>query len=152
MSTQKWRAERFRRSPGARIVRPCILAALVGATSFGTLATEDAPSAKAFCVREQPLASGPRITPFLQYQTEQAWQEDEERAKTWDAIRVEKELLKAQNGLRQKLLEMIGGLPTAKTDLHAQVTGKIQMDGFSIEKLIFQSLPGVYVTALVYVP
>ena len=26
------------------------------------------------------------------------------------------------------------------------------MDGFSVEKLIFQSLPGVYVTALVYVP
>jgi len=26
------------------------------------------------------------------------------------------------------------------------------MDGFAIEKLIFQSLPGVYVTALVYVP
>src|SRR5258707_3522140 len=47
---------------------------------------------------------------------------------------------------------MIGGLPTAKTDLHAQITGKIQMDGFSIEKLIFQSLPGVYVTALVYLP
>src|SRR5258707_161526 len=47
---------------------------------------------------------------------------------------------------------MIGGLPAAKTDLHAQITGKIQMDGFSIEKLILQSLPEVYVTALVYLP
>src|SRR5204862_2784984 len=34
----------------------------------------------------------------------------------------------------------------------ARVTGRIQMQGFSVEKLIFQSLPGVYVTALVYVP
>src|SRR5713226_9062659 len=151
MSTEKWRAK-WRQSQIARIIRPCIVAALAGAASFGTLATEDAPPAKAFCIREQPLEPGPRITPFLQYQTEQAWQEDEERAKAWEAIRDEKELLKAQNGLRQKLLEMIGGLPPAKTDLHAQVTGKIQMDGFSIEKLIFQSLPGVYVTALVYVP
>ncbi len=150
MSTEKW--QWLRRSPVARIVRACILAALVGATSFGALATEDAPPAKAFCVREQPLAPGPRITPFLQYQTEQAWQEDEERVKACEAIRDEKELLKTQSELRQKLLEMIGGLPTAKTDLHAQVTGKIQMDGFSIEKLIFQSLPGVYVTALVYIP
>src|SRR5437588_6589524 len=47
---------------------------------------------------------------------------------------------------------MIGGLPAVKTDLHPRVTGRIQMDGFSVEKLIFQSLPGVYVTALVYVP
>src|SRR5260370_42610484 len=47
---------------------------------------------------------------------------------------------------------MIGRLPAVKTDLHPRVTGRIQMDGFSVEKLIFQSLPGVYVTALVYVP
>jgi cephalosporin-C deacetylase-like acetyl esterase len=47
---------------------------------------------------------------------------------------------------------MIGGLPETKTDLHPRIAGKIRMDGFSIEKLIFQSLPGVYVTALVYVP
>src|SRR5207253_5160845 len=40
----------------------------------------------------------------------------------------------------------------AKTDLQARVTGRIEMDGFSVEKLIFQSLPGVYVTALLYVP
>lgn len=47
---------------------------------------------------------------------------------------------------------MIGGLPERKTDLHARITGKIQMEGFSIEKLIFESIPGVYVTALVYSP
>ena len=47
---------------------------------------------------------------------------------------------------------MIGGLPGQKTNLHPRITGKIQMEGFSIEKLIFESLPGVYVTALVYVP
>jgi cephalosporin-C deacetylase-like acetyl esterase len=47
---------------------------------------------------------------------------------------------------------MIGGLPEVKTELRPRVTGRIQMDGFSIEKLIFQSLPGVYITALVYVP
>src|SRR5207248_3951355 len=47
---------------------------------------------------------------------------------------------------------MIGGLPDVNTDLRPRVTGRIQMDGFTIEKLIFQSLPGVYVTALVYLP
>ena len=92
------------------------------------------------------------MTPFLQYQAEQAWREDDDRQKAWDAIQDQRELLKTQDELRQKLLQMIGGLPAVKTDLHPRVTGKIQMDGFSVEKLIFQSLPGVYVTALVYVP
>ena len=47
---------------------------------------------------------------------------------------------------------MIGGLPTQKTALHPTITGRIAGNGFHIEKLVYQSLPGLYVTALVYVP
>jgi pimeloyl-ACP methyl ester carboxylesterase len=54
--------------------------------------------------------------------------------------------------LRHKILTMLGGLPAQRTPLHPRVTGRIAMDGFHIEKLIFESLPGVYVTALLYVP
>ena len=44
--------------------------------------------------------------------------------------RSESDLLKVQADLRQKLLRLIGGLPTEKTDLHARITGNMQMDGF----------------------
>jgi len=128
------------------------MAALAGAIAMRALAADDAPPPQAFLVREQALPPGPRTTPFLQYQAEQAWREDDDRRKAWDAIQGQKELVKTQDALRQKLLQMIGGLPAVKTDLHPSVTGKIQMDGFSVEKLTFQSLPGVYVAALVYVP
>src|SRR5437660_3069868 len=135
------------------MIRPCIImVVMAGTIAFCALAVGDSPSAQAFFVREQPLPPGPRITPFLQYQAEQAWSEDNDRIKAWEAIRDEAGLHKAQDDLRQKLLQMIGGLPTVKTDLHAVITGKIPMNGFVIEKLIFQSLPGVYVTGLVYVP
>src|SRR6266403_3987362 len=134
-----------------RMIRPCIMAVLAGAIALCAPAADDPPP-QSFRVREQPLSLGPRITPFLQYQAEQAWREDDDRQKAWDAIHDQRELLKTQDELRQKLLQMIGGLPAVKTDLHPRVTGRIQMDGFSVEKLIFQSLPGVYVTALVYVP
>jgi cephalosporin-C deacetylase-like acetyl esterase len=83
---------------------------------------------------------------------DQAWKQDEERQKLWRSIRTESELLGIQADLRQKLLRLIGGLPTEKTDLHARITGTMRRDGYSIEKLIFESLPRVYVTALVYVP
>ena len=116
-----------------------------------TLLAQDAPPADAFEVMQQPKA-GPRITPFLQYQLDEAWRQDEAQQKTWESIKTEEDLQRLQKQLRASLLEMIGGLPERKTDLHARITGKIQMEGFSIEKLIFESLPGVYVTALVYSP
>src|SRR5205823_3160893 len=57
-----------------------------------------------------------------------------------------------QEQLRESLLTMFGGLPAVKTPLNPHITGRIPMDGFHIEKLIFESLPGFYVTAAVYVP
>jgi hypothetical protein len=72
--------------------------------------------------------------------------------RTWEAIRTESDLLRLQAEMREKLLQMIGGLPAKKTELHAKITGTIRMNGYSVEKVIFESLPGVYVTALVYAP
>lgn len=117
-----------------------------------SLFADDAPPTEAFQVRTSALPSGPRITPFLAYQTEQAWSDDAARQRKWESIQTPQELKKYQDELRQSLLKMIGGLPDKKTDLHARITGKIQMDGFTIEKLIFESLPGIYVSALVYSP
>jgi pimeloyl-ACP methyl ester carboxylesterase len=112
---------------------------------------QSAPASDAFEVLQKPK-DGPRITPFLRYQLDEAWRQDEEQQKIWESIHTEADLQRIQKQLRSSLLEMIGGLPDQKTELHARVTGKIQMGGFSIEKLIYESLPGVYVTALVYSP
>jgi pimeloyl-ACP methyl ester carboxylesterase len=117
-----------------------------------TLAADETPPKEAFQVLQQASPPGPRITPYLRYQTEQAWKQDDDRRAVWNAIHTEQDLLRLQDDLRAKLLQMIGGLPEEKTDLHSRITGKIAMDGFSIEKLIFESLPGVYITALVYIP
>lgn len=115
------------------------------------MSAQNVPTADAFEVLQKPK-DGPRITPFLQYQLDEAWRQDEAQQKIWESIQTEADLQRLQKQLRASLLEMIGGLPDRKTDLHARVTGTIQMEGFSIEKLIFESLPGVYVTALVYSP
>jgi hypothetical protein len=135
---------------GRQFSRLLALFAWSGAIAFVANA-QGVPPKDAFQVLQQP-AAGPRITPFLQYQLDLAWRLDEERQRTWEAVRTEGDLLKLQETMRQKLLQMIGGLPSEKTELHAQITGKIQMQGYSIEKLIYESLPGVYVTALVYAP
>src|SRR4051794_27789049 len=55
--------------------------------------------------------------------------------------------------LRQQLLEMLGLDPLPeRTPLHATVTGTVDGGDFVVEKLHFQSPPGLYVTAPFYKP
>lgn len=111
-----------------------------------------APPPEAFVVFPKSPLPGPRITPYLEYQTRLAWDQDDIRRKVFEGLRDQRDLFRVQSELRHKLLEIIGGLPAQKTPLLPRVTGRIEMDGFHIEKLLFQSLPGIYVSALVYVP
>jgi hypothetical protein len=54
---------------------------------------------------------------------------------------------------RRQLLEMLGLDPLPeKTDLKPVITGKIEHDEFVVEKLHFQSRPGLYVTGNLYLP
>jgi hypothetical protein len=54
---------------------------------------------------------------------------------------------------RRQLLEMLGLDPMPeRTDLQAVVTGQTEHDEFVVERLHFQSLPGLYVTANLYLP
>lgn len=52
---------------------------------------------------------------------------------------------------RAGFLEGLGGLP-ARTPLNARVTGTLQRDGYRIEKIVFESQPGFFVTANLYLP
>ena len=57
-----------------------------------------------------------------------------------------------QGAFAAELKAAIGLAPWRKTPLHAEITGPPDRDGYTIENLLFQSLPGFYVTANVYVP
>ncbi len=54
---------------------------------------------------------------------------------------------------RAQLFENLGLSPLPeKGDLHPVITGKVEREDFVVEKLHFQSLPGLYVTANFYLP
>jgi dienelactone hydrolase len=54
---------------------------------------------------------------------------------------------------RRQLLEMLGLDPLPeRTDLHATITGTTDHELFTVERLHFQSRPGLYVTGNLYVP
>jgi cephalosporin-C deacetylase-like acetyl esterase len=133
----------------------CRLAA--GAAACAALAApvasgaDAAPPADAFRVLE-PAAEGPAVTPYLRLQLERAWAFDEMRRSRLDAIRSEAELHSLEAELRRALLASIGGLPAERGRLNARIVDTIPRSGYRVEKLVFESLPGLHVTAHVYVP
>jgi dienelactone hydrolase len=63
------------------------------------------------------------------------------------------EFEKARPALRADYLDMLGLKPLPqRTPLQATVTGRLERDGYTVEKLHFQSQPGLYVTANLYLP
>lgn len=135
-----------------RLVGGIAMAAMCAAATGQDATRVSTPPAEAFRVLPPADAPGPQISSYLLYQTQLAWHQDQLRQERWSQIESESDLLRLRAELRKSLLESIGGLPTEKTDLHATITGRIAGNGYHIEKLIYQSLPGFYVTALVYVP
>jgi len=74
-------------------------------------------------------------------------------AQCLDDIRSLDDWKKQQPELRRQLLDMLGLDPLPKrTPLKAQITGSLERDAYRIEKIVFQSLPGLYVTGNFYVP
>lgn len=56
-----------------------------------------------------------------------------------------------QDFIRKKLLECTGPFPE-KTPLNARVTRTIDKGSFRVEHIVFESLPGFYVTSSLYLP
>jgi dienelactone hydrolase len=133
----------------ARSITAALAAVLLGAA---VAPAQDAPTAEMLTVLGHPPEPGARITPYLQYQLEQAWRQDDRRRAAFEAVRTEADLRTLRAEIRSRVLGIIGGLPATKTPLNARVTGTIPMDGYRIEKVVFESVPGLHVTALVYVP
>src|SRR5262245_41834065 len=107
-----------------------VLVVTLGAAS---LEAADRPPAEALQVEAARPAPGPRITPFLRWQLDRAWEQDEERRAAFAAVRTEADLRALQADLRAKVLDIIGGLPGERTPLDARVTGTVPRDGYRIE-------------------
>lgn len=74
--------------------------------------------------------------------------QEQERAAITDVAQFEAE----RRRTRERFLAAIGGLPDERGPLQAQCTGVIDRGSYTIEKTIYQSLPGFHVTANLYVP
>src|SRR5262249_8077292 len=83
---------------------------------------------------------------------ELAARQQEARRKLFAAVTTKQELEELQQSLRQKFLGLLDGRPERKGPPPSKVLGKIDGDDYTIEKLVFESFPNYFVTALLYKP
>ena len=80
-----------------------------------------------------------------------AFRQLEERKAAIARLHTKSDYLERQAEVKDKLLRMIGPFPE-KTPLNARVTGVIKKPDYRVEKVIFESVPGYYVTAALFLP
>ena len=56
-----------------------------------------------------------------------------------------------QKWVRETLWRLIGGMPE-RTPLNARTTGSLERDRYKVEKVVYESRPGLYVSANLYIP
>ena len=105
------------------------------------------------CLCLRPLsAQTPPQDPFLGWLDKLAQKQLDEREREIAKIRNVADAERRKLVVRTRLSEIIGGLPTYDGPLNPRVTGRIESEFYTIEKVIFESLPGFYVTGNVYRP
>ena len=67
-------------------------------------------------------------------------------------LRTKEDWDRRRAAVRGKFLSMMGGLPSGRSPLRARTTGTLDRGDYRVEKIVFESLPGLPVTANLYIP
>jgi dienelactone hydrolase len=81
----------------------------------------------------------------------QAQERLSQRLNTIEQLKSSEEILNYQKKMRKLMIEQLGGFPN-RSPLNPLVVGRIPGDGYTIEKVIFESQPNHHVTANLYLP
>ena len=89
---------------------------------------------------------------LLRWMNQIAQQQLHRRENAIAAIQTVADAERRKELVRETLLDILGDLPDYNGPLNARITGRIEAESYSIEKVIFESLPGFFVTANLYRP
>jgi hypothetical protein len=88
---------------------------------------------------------------LIHHLNKQAFELLDNRDEEVKGISTSEQWAKRKQKIKNVLLDITGPFPE-KTPLNATVTGIIRREGFRIEKILYESMPGFYVTAALFLP
>jgi dienelactone hydrolase/pimeloyl-ACP methyl ester carboxylesterase len=94
----------------------------------------------------------PANTNLHQQLLDLAARQEEQRRTRFAAVKTKADLETLQSSLRETFLKLLDGFPDHKDAPPVKKTGQIEADDYRIEKLVFESYPGYFVSALLYKP
>jgi cephalosporin-C deacetylase-like acetyl esterase len=74
------------------------------------------------------------------------------RAAQVAALRTKDDAIARQAEVRRRIASLVGGIPKASGRVVPKIFGRVDDDGFRIENVAFESVPGYWITANVFVP
>lgn len=88
---------------------------------------------------------------LVQHLNQQAFALLDERDKEIAGLTTKEDWAKRQARVDKILMDVVGPFPE-KTPLAAKVTGTLKKEGYRVEKIIYESIPGFYVTGGLFIP
>jgi dienelactone hydrolase len=98
------------------------------------------------------LAQQTSPDPLLRWMDQIAQEQLQRRELALASIHTAGDAENRKQWVRQTILSLLGGLPEYNGPLNPRIMGRIPGENYAIEKVIFESLPGFYVTANLYRP
>lgn len=102
------------------------------------------------CLKPGP-GEPPAASLFYSQLQRQAYQALDRRLIAYEDLKTPEQIASYQQRMRGFFTDQLGGFPE-RTSLNSQVVGKINADGYHIEKILFESQPKHHVTATLYLP
>src|SRR4051812_33313808 len=81
-----------------------------------------------------------------------AARQEERRRTRFSAVKSKADLELLQKELRQALLRLLGGFPERREAPPSRIVATIDAGDYLVEKLVYESFPGYFVSALLYRP
>ena len=70
----------------------------------------------------------------------------------WRRMKTREELQQYGKSLRSRMIHAMGGFPSERCPLNARTVAVQKRDGYTVENVLFESWPGVHVSANLYLP
>lgn len=115
------------------------------------LASLPAVAEENFAVLPAELPDGSKTLMLHRYLLKQANAALDAREKAFEKIKAADEARAYQQRMREFFIERLGGFPE-RTPLQARTMGVLERDGYRVEKVLFESRPGMHVTGLLFLP
>ncbi|MBW7995491.1 MAG: hypothetical protein FVQ81_02745 [Candidatus Glassbacteria bacterium] len=128
-----------------------MISRIIGTAMLMSLTVPPLPAFSAFSIEDLTVLDAPADTMMRAYLTEKVGRQFARRDSLLAGFTTKAQWERHADYIREKFREWTGPFPE-RSPLKARVAGVLQREGYRVEKLCFQSRPGFYVSASLYVP